>query len=82
MFTYFLASFCIVSAAIYGYVQWILGASPWALWAIPVCLVTIVMIHMASIVGQNLSRDQMTLLRERLDRTLEIAQAHSQTSLP
>ncbi len=73
MFVYFLAAFGMCAAGVYGYVQWILGASPWAFVLIPVGLVTIVLLHVASMVGQGLSSDQMTLLRQRFDRAVEIA---------
>ncbi len=73
MFVYFLTAFGSCAAAVYGYVQWILGSPPWAALAIPVGLLTIASIHLASLVGQGLSADQMTLLRQRFDRAIEIA---------
>ena len=73
MALYFAAAICIFGAAIYGYVQWFLGSNPWALLIVPISLLTIVALHVASMIGQSLSSDQMELLRGRLDRTLEIA---------
>ena len=73
MMTYFGAVFVMFVAAIYGYVQWFLGESPWALLAIPAMVVVVLGLHVASIVGQQLSSDQMEVLRARLDRTVELA---------
>ena len=73
MMTYMAAVFVMFVAAIYGYVQWFLGESPWSLLAIPVMLVVVVVLHVVSIVGQRLSDDQMQVLRLRLDRAVELA---------
>jgi hypothetical protein len=70
---YFFAAFAACGAAIYGYAQWALGGAPWALIGIPIGIVVILVLHVASMIGQNLSSDQMELLRSRLDHTLEIA---------
>ncbi len=64
-------------AMIVGYVQWSLGYSPWSLSAVPIGIVIILCLHVASIIGQGLSADQMTLLRGRLDRALEMAFGNS-----
>lgn len=73
MAIYFGTALVIGVAAIYGYVQWTLGASPWALVAIPVGIIVIASLHGASLVGQSLSHDQMDLLRARLDRAMALA---------
>jgi hypothetical protein len=73
MFIYFIAAFLASAAAIYGYVQWFLGGTPWALVIIPIAIVTIVSLHAASLFGQGLSSDQMDELRERFDRILQHA---------
>jgi hypothetical protein len=70
---YFAAAFTIFCALIYGYVQWTLGSKPWALILVPICVLIIITLHAASLIGQGLSSDQMQLLRSRLDRTMEIA---------
>ena len=75
MFLYFMAAFLASAAAIYGYVQWFLGETPWALVVIPIAIVTIVALHAASLFGQGLSSDQMDELRQRFDRTLQNALA-------
>ena len=60
-------------AAIYGYVQWSLGHTPWALIVVPTGIALIAALHLASLIGQGLSSDQMELLRSRFDRAVEIA---------
>jgi hypothetical protein len=70
---YFMAAFVICCAAIYGYVQWFLGHRPWSLVVIPIAALVIVSLHAASLIGQRLSSDQMVDLRQRLDRTLQVA---------
>ena len=73
MAVYFVTATIVFGAAIYGYVQWTLGTSPWALVIVPIGVVTILVLHLASLIGQGLSVDQMGLLRSRLDRAMEIA---------
>ncbi len=63
----------IFAAAIYAYCQWFMEQSPWALWLIPIGLLIIGSLHLASLVGQSLSRDQMELLRRRFDLAMQIA---------
>jgi hypothetical protein len=73
MFFYFLAAFVMCAAAVYGYVQRMLEQSPWAWVLIPMGFATIALLHVASLIGQGLSVDQMTLLRQRFDRAMELA---------
>jgi hypothetical protein len=73
MFLYFVAAFLICCAAIYGYVQWFLGQPPWSLAVIPLASLVIVALHVASLIGQRLSADQMVDLRQHLDQTLDRA---------
>ncbi|KAA5546873.1 hypothetical protein FYK55_00115 [Roseiconus nitratireducens] len=70
---YMVAACCLFGAFVFGSAQWMLGNTPWALAAIPVGLLVILALHVASLVGQRLSQDQMELLRHRWERTLEIA---------
>lgn len=70
---YFVVAILMSLAAIVGYVQWSLGYSPSALWLIPVGTVGISGLHAGSLIGQNLSSDQMELLRSRLDRAVDLA---------
>ena len=73
MAVYFIAAIAIFGAAIYGYVQWAMGTAPWAFLGMPIGLVVILVLHIASVIGQNLSSDQMELLRSRFDQTMSIA---------
>jgi hypothetical protein len=75
MMIYFVATFFITGAAIYGYVQWFLGQTPWSLALIPFAAVVVISLHVASLIGQSLSADQMEELRHRLDKTLASALA-------
>jgi hypothetical protein len=80
MLIYFIATFFVTAAAIYGYVQWFLGHPPWSLALIPTLAVVIVSLHAASLIGQRLSSDQMEELRRRLDQTLATALADTAPS--
>lgn len=73
MAVYFGAVFVMFVAAVYGYVQWFLGTAPWALLAIPAAAAVIAALHMASLIGQRLSVDQMQLLRSRFDLAMSLA---------
>ena len=73
MAIYAVVTIAIFAALIYGYVQWFLGESPWALAIVPAGVLIIGGLHLASLIGQSLSSDQMDLLRERLDRVILIA---------
>jgi hypothetical protein len=70
---YFVVTILMLLAMIVGYVQWSLGYSPWSLAAIPIGTLMIVMLHLISMIGQGLSTDQMTLLRGRFDRAVQMA---------
>jgi len=73
MAVYGVVSIGIFASSIYGYVQWFMGTSPWTLMFIPIGLLIIAGLHLASVLGQSLSRDQMDLLRERFDLAMRIA---------
>lgn len=73
MAAYYAAVFAMFIAGIYGYVQWMLGIAPWALLVIPIAGLLIASLHMASLIGQELSSDQMEDLEARLDRLMELA---------
>lgn len=75
MAVYMMSSCCFFGALIFGFVQYSMGKSPWALVIVPISIALIAGLHLASLVGQGWSRDQMHLLRSRWDRTLEIAKS-------
>jgi hypothetical protein len=70
MAIYLVTACLIFAASIWGYVQWFLGDNPWALLFIPLGLFGIIVLHVASLIGQGLSADQMDQLRARLDALL------------
>ena len=73
MAIYMVAACCLCGSLIFGFVQWAMGNRPWSLIVVPISILLIVGLHLASLVGQGWSRDQMHLLRSRWDRTLELA---------
>ena len=79
VWTLFMAIYAVVIAlifgmAVWGYVQWFLGNTPWALAIPPAGILLIILLHLASRIGQRLSSDQMRTLRDRLDRVLKAAE--------
>lgn len=75
MAVYLVIACLIFAASIYGYVQWFLGATPWALTFIPMGGIGILAMHIVSLTGQSWSSDQMEQLRVRLDELLVHATA-------
>lgn len=73
MMVYFACAFAALAGGVYGCVQWLLGATPWAAALAPIGLATIVALHAISLVGQSLSAHQMESLRERLEQIVELA---------
>ena len=73
MFMYSLNTFLVVLGAMFGYGQWAIERTPWAWFFVPVGLLLIVLIHVASVLGQRWSEDQMQLLRGCLDIALGAA---------
>ena len=81
MAIYAVVTIAIFGALIYGYVQWFMGANPWALVIVPLGVLIIGGLHLASLVGQSLSSDQMDLLRQRLDQVINIALDETQSEM-
>lgn len=73
MAAYLSTTFCIASAAVWGYVQWFMGNAPWALLGIPIGVVIVLALHAMSLTGQSLSRDQMELLRDQFHAAMQSA---------
>ena len=75
MFVYFFMAFLMLFGAALGYVQWTMDDRPWGLWATPLGVAVIGILHGASQIGQRLGDEQMRQLRARLDdlvqRTLD-----------
>lgn len=70
IFVYFIMTFAIFFGAAFGYVQWTLDYYAWGFLAVPAGILVIVLLHVASLVGQRLSSDQTVVLREQLDLVL------------
>lgn len=73
MAIYFIVAMGMGFAAIVGGTQMMLEFSPWAFLFLPVGALVIGGLHIASLIGQGLSSDQMQVLRNRFDRAVEIA---------
>ena len=67
MFVYFVVVILIVFGAMLGYVQQVSDEAAWGYWAVPIGLLIIACIHVASYVGQRLATAQMYELRGRLE---------------
>jgi len=70
MFVYVLVVFLIAFGATLGYVQQVSDETAWGYWAVPIGLVIVAGIHLASYVGQRLAVTQMHELRGRLESIL------------
>ena len=80
MAIYMMSMCCLFAALMFGFVQWSLEQTPWALLVIPISIAIVAGLHTASMVGQSWSRDQMLVLRERWERTVQLArEVQSQT---
>ncbi len=56
-----------------AYSQWMLGESGWGQWVAIVAVLTIIVLYVVANIGQQLSADQMSTLRNRLDGILQEA---------
>ena len=65
----------IFGGGVLGYVQWFLGQTAWAFLLVPIGILMIGLLHVASLIGQRLSSDQMRILRDRLDQVLDSSRA-------
>jgi len=73
MMVYFGCAFVATCGAVYGCVQWLLRATPWALSLVPIGLAAIAALHVVSLIGQSLSGSQMHDLRARLEQIVDRA---------
>lgn len=65
-----LAFVCLVGVAL-GYAQWALDRTPWALLAVPACLLAGAGLYGVSLVGQRLGAEHMDRLQHALDVLVE-----------
>ncbi len=76
MMIYFSGGFLAFCGLVWGYAQWMMKSTPWALASIPLGLSFFAAVYLVSKIGQSLSSDQMSELRELFDDALE--QMHAQ----
>ncbi len=68
---FYLAFFCIIFfAGIFAGSQWLVGEFPWGLAVVIATAILYASLFIASQVGQSLCKDQIELLRDRLDQLL------------
>jgi len=65
-----IGAFATIAAAVTGYSQYLLGQSPWALWALPVSPVLAALVWALAFVGQGLGAEQMYDLRRFVEEAL------------
>jgi hypothetical protein len=82
MFLYFGIVFLVVFGGILGYVQYASGEAAWGLWAVWLGAPALLLIHLASWIGQGLGQDQMADLARDLGRVLERARTSSPSETP
>src|SRR6056297_1732777 len=77
MMLYLSMLFLMLCGFAYGYAQWFMSQAPWALICLPLGVVFIGLIHMAAVIGQRLSSDQMLELQSMLEDALAQAETLS-----
>jgi hypothetical protein len=66
MFLAFALGFALLVGVTWGYAQWAMGQTPWALLSLPSGLVLGVALYLVSVVGQRLGHEQITRLENVL----------------
>ncbi len=72
MFVFFYSAigFLTLMGLMFGLSQWMLKMEPWGLWFVPAGLALLLLLYIASRIGQGLGREQMHQLQDFLDETL------------
>jgi hypothetical protein len=65
-----IGAFATIAAGVTGYSQYVLGQSPWALWALPISPVLAALVWALAFVGQGLGAEQMYDLRRFVEQSL------------
>lgn len=65
-----LVAFAGLGGLMYGFAQWTIGSTPWALWALPIALVLHGFVAGAAFIGQGLGADQVHRVRTFVEDTL------------
>jgi hypothetical protein len=64
--------FLAVMGAIFGYSQWLIDQTPWALWSLPIAVVAAVGAYVTSLIGQRLALEEMQFLHGYAKRRLGV----------
>lgn len=67
MFLSFALGFALLVGATWGYAQWAMDVTPWALYSVPLILVLAMLLFGVSLFGQRLGAEQMASLRTTLE---------------
>ena len=67
MFLSFALGFALLVFSSWGYAQWTMETTPWALYAVPAIVVLAVVLFGVSLIGQRLGAEQMASLRTTLE---------------
>lgn len=68
---YALSVFVGLVGLVWGVSQWSLDMTPYALWLVPVSVIMIGIAYIIALAGQKLGYDQMVILQEILERSVE-----------
>lgn len=70
MFFYGILGFAGLIGLMIGTSQWSMDKTPWGLWIFGAAAILGGVLHLASLEGQRLSRDEMRLMKQFLDKSL------------
>ena len=70
MFLTFGLGFALLVGLSWGYAQWAMDVTPWALLSVPVAAVLGGLLYLAGLIGQRLGREQMRSLRAVLEELI------------
>jgi hypothetical protein len=73
MFVAFALGFGLLVGTAWGYAQWSMGVTAWALCSVPAIVVLSAALYGASLLGQRLGAEQMVSLRSSLESLIEVA---------
>jgi hypothetical protein len=80
---FYLAFFCIIFfAGVFAGAQWLVGEFPWGLAIVIPSAILYATLFIASQIGQSLCKDQIDLLRNRLDQLLRESELEFHSSYP
>jgi len=71
LFLAFALGFALLVGLSWGYAQWVMQSTPWALLSLPAAVMLGGLLYLVSVVGQRLGAQQMDQLRAALDELVE-----------